>query len=394
MNPSLSSNVQKRYPEYITAIRNKAISLQQNGIKVIRLESGDIEGVLPEDIEINIIKALREGKTKYDHQCGIKSLRERIQGEILERKKVNLTLEDICVTNGGTNALFTSFFMTLNKGDEVILPAPYWSVVLGQIRHLGGIPVEVPLTSSFDLDIKAIGRCISKKTKAIYVNTPNNPTGALFSGKSLEELASISDKHNLWVISDEAYEKIIFEGEHYSIFSLIPERTILAGSYSKEFQMTGLRIGYAATKNKELASRFVDIARTLTSGIPTPTQYGLAKAKVPKAALSNFLTRLKEKRDALIEEVNEVKGFHFQIPKASLFLFINCSEHIPKNVQGEERDLYLTNMLLENYKIAVCPGRAFGKDYSDFIRLAYSTPSLQDLREAGMKFKQIFGTKT
>src|SRR3989344_4326456 len=394
MNPSLSSNVQKRYPEYITAIRNKAISLQQKGIKVIRLESGDIEGLLPEDIEVNIIQALREGKTKYDHQCGIKYLRERVQEEISERKKVNLDLEDICVTNGGTGALFTSFFMTLNKGYEVILPSPYWSVVLGQIRHLGSIPVEVPLIKEFDLDTKAIERSISRNTKAMYINTPNNPTGALFSRENLEELASISDKHNLWVISDEAYEKIIFEGKHYSIFSLIPERTILAGSYSKEFQMTGLRIGYAATKNKELSSRFVDIARSLTSGIPTPTQYGLAKAQVSETVLSNFLTRLKEKRDTLIEEVSNVNGFNFKIPKASLFLFIDCSEHIPKNMQGEERDLYLTNMLLEKYNIAVCPGRAFGKDYSGFIRLAYSTPSLQDLREAGKKFKEIFGTKS
>jgi len=393
MEPRLSYQIKKRYPEYITEIRNRAIALQEAGHHVLRLESGDIEVQSPPEIVAAITQAMQEGKTKYAHQCGIAPLRKKIQQEIQETRDVPLSLDDICVTNGGTGALFTSFFMTLNERDEAIVPAPYWSVIASQIRHLRAELIEVPLTPTFDLDHEAIIKNLTSRTRAIYINTPNNPTGALFSRQALEDVAEIAVSRNLWVVSDEAYDKIIFEGHHYSIFSMIPERTLLCGSFSKSLQSTGLRVGYVATANKEISSRFGDVARSMTSGISTPTQYGLAQAQVSESSLQSFLQTLQRKRDILVKGLSQVRGMYFQVPKAGLFIFVDCSEHIPPEVTGKERELYLANRLLDE-GIAVCPGAAFGRNYSSYIRLAFSTPTEQQLVETGQRLQQIFGTKS
>ncbi len=388
--PSLAAHVQESPIEYITTMRNRALEMEERGERIIRLESGDTEAGVPRAIRLEIERALENGETRYANQVGIPSLRERIREEIKRDRGVDLSLGEICVTNGGTGALFTAFFGALNNGDEVILPAPYWPVVFNQIKHVGGVPVEVPVAPDFDLDPESIRAAITDRTKLIYVNSPNNPTGATFSIGSLERVAEIANEHDLWIVTDETYKTIVFDGEHKSLFSLsgMAERTILTDSFSKEYLCTGLRVGYAATKHPGMSKTFKDIARSLTSGISTPTQYAFARAEIDEDVRAGITSKLKEKRDTLVAGLRGIRGIDFAAPKAAFYLFIDMSAHIP--TESKDDPLYIARLLLQD-GVAVCPGRAFGSAFNSYIRLAYSTPTIPELQDACVRIRNRFG---
>ncbi len=344
----------------------------------IRMESGDPDFSTPDHIKEAMVKALRDNQTHYAASVGIKSLRESILRKLETKNRItNLNgPENILVTNGGMHALYIAWNTILNAGDEVIVPQPNWTASTWNILLAGGKITQIPLKAELDYrwDPDELSAGITDSTKAILINSPHNPTGGIMEKKDLLHLLTIAEKHNLYIVSDEAYEDIIYEGEHHSIAALakefpknVQDKIISVYTFSKSYAMTGWRLGYLATSNMTLIENLKKMILYTINGVSTPSQYaGLAALEGPQDHVGKMRDIYRERRDLIFNGVNKTSYLKCQHPpKGTFYLY----PEITDAWQGSVMDL--VNHLIDDFAIGCVPGEAFHDDKKT-IRFAFA----------------------
>jgi aspartate aminotransferase len=374
----------------IVQIRERLLKAQALGTKVYRLESGDPSFSVPPHVLEAIGKAGAAGKTHYIPNSGIPELRKALAEKAVRKNGlVGVTDEDIFLTNGAMHALYVAFGALLSPGDEVILPDPMWTEVAENIRLAGGVTVGVPLRADhdFEYDTAEIEAAITPRTTAIFLNTPQNPTGAVLSEQTLREIADIAKRHDLWLISDEAYEDVIYEPhKHFSIGSFVPEhseKVISIFSFSKSYAMSGLRTGYIVTKSPLLHDRIPKLLRCTINGVNSLAQWAaLAAVTGDQSQLAQMRAEYLERRDTLIAALSSVEGVRPFTPRGAFYVWAELDPAIYQRL-GVADAAELSDKLAA-IGIGSAPGVAFGQTCDDAIRFAYScaTPMVKEGAEA------------
>ncbi len=362
----------------IVQVRDRLLDQQAKGRKILRLESGDPSFDIPPHARAAMEKALRDGQTHYTASTGIPLLRQAIHRKVTTENKLDIPGPDnVIVTNGGMNGLYIIFRALLEPGDEVILPNPMWTEIAENIRLGGGVPVPVRLRpdEGYLYAPADIDAAVTPRTRAIFVNTPHNPTGMVVRRKTMEEIALIAEKHNLLLVSDEAYEHVIFDGEEHVSVGALPAargRTITVHSLSKTYAMSGLRLGYVIATDELILSRLKKLVRCTINGVNSVTQYGAAAAingtqDAPLAMAAEYQLR-RDMLFAALEESPYVKAFK---PSGAFYIWARIEPDWP-GYHGKTDDWSMTNYLIDAAGIGSAPGSAFGPDNEGYIRFAFS----------------------
>lgn len=389
----ISQRAQRTSPSPTLAITAKARKMREEGFDVLSFGAGEPDFDTPEFIKEAAIAALRDGFTKYTPTAGIEPLRQAICDKLWRDNGLKYEPNQIIVTCGGKHALYNTFQVICDPGDEVIIPAPYWVSYPEMVKLAEGVPVYVYADEStnFVPAVEAIREKITPRTRAIVVNSPCNPTGAVFPRHTLKQIAALALKHDLYIISDEIYEKIVYDGhEHCSIASLgeeVKKRTILINGMSKAYSMTGWRIGYAAAE-RELISAMTRIQDQSTSNPTSIAQKAaLAALQAPDDAVKQMVSAFAERRRVIVDGLNSIPGFRCAQPGGAFYAFPNVSALYGKRwgdrvINGSDA---FAEYLLEVARVAVVPGGGFGADEN--IRLSYAC-SLDTIRNGIARIAQ------
>lgn len=367
----------------IVQVRDRLLEQQARGRKVLRLESGDPSFDIPVHVREAMEKALRDGHTHYTASTGIPLLRKAIYQKVTTENKLTVPNDDhVVVTNGAMHGLYILFRAMLEEGDEVILPDPMWTEIAENIRLGGGKPVAVRLREEncYQYDPAEIEAAITPRTKAIFVNTPQNPIGVVASRETLEAIAQIAERHNLLLVSDEAYEHVLYDGaEHVSLGSLpaAQNRTISVYSMSKTYAMSGLRLGYLVVNDALLLERIKKLVRCTINGVNSVTQYGAAAAlSGPQDATKAMAQEYQKRRDILFDALEEAPYLKAFKPGGAFYLWARILPDWP-GYDGKRDDWSMTNYLIDAAGIGSSPGSAFGPAGRDHIRFAFSCSTAQ-----------------
>ena len=362
----------------LVIVRDKMMSQQAAGRKVYRLEVGDTSFDTPAHIRKAIIDALESGKTHYPPSTGLPALRDAMLKKMREQNHLPIRDADhVMVTIGGMHGLYMAFSAMLNPDDEVILPDPMWSEIHELIRRPGGVPVPVTLRPerNFQYDPAEIEKAVTPRTKAIYINTPHNPVGVVLSEATLKQIADIAVRHNLYVVSDEAYEQVLFDGmKHISIGSLpgMADRTITCFTLSKSYAMTGLRLGYLASNDDVLCDRFRKLLRLTTNGVPSITQWGgIAALAGPQDTTRQMMAELAKRRDIFFDGLKTIQVFDAFKPQGAFYVWAKISDKW-NGYDGKNDSWAMTNYLIDQAGIGTSPGVAFGPSGDKYVRFAFT----------------------
>ncbi|KGK88526.1 pyridoxal phosphate-dependent aminotransferase [Clostridium sp. HMP27] len=382
----LSKKASNIEPSITLAITAKAKELKSQGIDIIGFGAGEPDFNTPANIRNASIEAMEKGYTKYTPASGIIELKEAIINKFKNDNNLNYKSSQIIISTGAKQCLSNAFFAILNPGDEVLIATPYWVSYPELIKLSDGVPVFVKTSreNSYKYDIESLKQYITHKTKAIIINSPNNPTGSIYTKEELIKLAEFAKEHDLIIISDEIYEKLIYgDDEHVSIASLSEDaykRTIVINGVSKTYSMTGWRIGYAAA-SEEIVKLMSNIQSHTTSNPNSIAQYASLEAL---AGTQEFIQVMKQefknRRDYIVTRINGIDNISCIEPKGAFYVFIDISKVIGKAIEEEtiESSLDFCSKLLEKGKVAAVPGEAFGID--GFIRISYAT-SMENIQE-------------
>ncbi|HZY45509.1 MAG TPA: pyridoxal phosphate-dependent aminotransferase [Anaerolineae bacterium] len=362
----------------LVLVRDKMMAQQASGRKVYRLEVGDTSFNTPANIRQAINDAMEQGKTHYPPSTGLPQLRAAMLKKMRDENHLPIKdAEHVMVTIGGMHGLYMAFCALLDPGDEVILPDPMWSEIAELIKRPGGVPVPITLKPdrAFLYDPIEIEKAITPRTKAIYLNTPHNPIGVVLSEETLKQIADIAIRHNLAVVSDEAYEHVIFDGKkHLSIGSLpgMADRTITSFTFSKTYAMTGLRLGYMASNDELLNDRFRKLLRLTTNGVPSITQWGgVAALTGPQDAVHEMAKELEARRNIFFEGIQSIKAFDSFRPEGAFYVWSKISDKWA-GYQGKRDSWAMTNYLIDQAGIGTSPGIAFGPSGEGYVRFAFT----------------------
>jgi aspartate aminotransferase len=379
----MTSSRLKRVEESATIrISNIATRMTKEGMDVINFSLGEPDFNTPKNICDAAAKAMYEGKTHYAPSGGIPELRAAIAEKLRTENKLDVTDSSVLVTPGAKQGIFEIMMGVLDDGDQAILFDPAWVTYDACIRFSGADTAWVPTVPEKGFVPENFEEYITDKTKLIVVNTPGNPTGGVFGEKTLKCIADIAIDHDLIVVSDEIYEKIIYDREHISIgsFDGMQERTITVNGFSKAYAMTGWRLGYL-TAPPEIFKLLLKIQSHSVSSATTFVQYGGLEALLgPQEGVKAMVDRFKVRRDVLVEGLNKM-GIECKKPDGAFYAFANVSEY------GNGTDF--AERLLKEAQVAVTPGIAFGASGEDFIRISYAT-SIDRIREALERLEKIF----
>jgi aspartate aminotransferase len=388
----LSQRVKQLSPSATLAITAKANELKAQGVDVVGLGAGEPDFNTPQHIIDAAIKAMQEGKTKYTAASGIAELKQAICQKLKDDNGLVYEPGQITVGNGAKHVLYNIFQTILEPGDEVIVPIPYWVSYPEQVLLAGGVPVYVEGKEENEFKIKPeqLTEAITDKTQALIINSPSNPTGSLYSREELQAIADICIERNILMVSDEIYEKLIYDGaEHVSVASLSSEaynNTIVVNGMSKPYSMTGWRIGYAAG-NKQLIGAMTNLSSHSTSNPTTFAQYGALEAlRGTQDPLVMMNSEFEKRRNTAVEMVNNIRGIHCIKPKGAFYIFANVSEAV-KNGGYANTDEWAKALLEEKY-VALVPGTGFGAP--DHIRISYAT-SMEQLEKGILRIKEFVG---
>jgi aspartate aminotransferase len=373
-------------PSSTLAIDAKAKRMKAEGLDVIGFGAGEPDFDTPEHIKKAAIAAIESGFTKYTPASGILELKQAICNKFKRDNGLDYTSAQIVVSNGAKHSLVNIFQAICNPGDEVIIPAPYWISYPEMVKISDATPVIVRTSenSGFKFSVQQIKQALTKKTKAIIINSPCNPTGMVYSQKELAEIADLAVERGIYVVSDEIYEKLIYDGyEHVSIASIndkIKEQTIVVNGVSKTYAMTGWRIGYTAS-NVEIAKIMGNMQSHATSNPNSIAQKAAVAAingaqDIVNVMVSEFISR----RNYMVKRINSISGLSCVTPKGAFYVLMNISKFIGNEIDGikiKGSDDF-ADVLLEKAKVALVPGSGFGID--THVRLSYAT-SLQNITE-------------
>lgn len=352
----------------IVTVRNRVMQLRAEGATVYQFEGGEPYRPTPDYIKDAAVRALRENKTRYAPSSGISELRHAIVEKLRVRNQIAVSEENVIVVNGGMQGLFGAFQSVVNPGNEVLIFSPYWTPIKDLVAHCQGRLVLVPtLEARANGFRETLARYATDRTRAIYFNTPTNPSGVVFTRAETEEVARFAIDRDLIVIADEAYEDIVYDGEHVSIASLegMLERTITSFTLSKSFAMTGWRIGYAATGEPWMTG-LRKATLYSSNGVSTPTQWAaLAAFTTASDFLETSRAAYRQRRDLLLKGLNEL-GFSCTPPAGAFYAFPNISRLSSDSRKAAE-------LLLDRARVATVPGVVFGPDGEGHVRFSFST---------------------
>ncbi|EQC52115.1 pyridoxal phosphate-dependent aminotransferase [Bacteriovorax sp. DB6_IX] len=381
----VSKRISAIAPSGSIAIAAKIAKLRKNGEHIIGLNVGEPDFQAPDKVIQATVKALKEGKTRYSLVRGEDSLREEIARYYNRKFSRKISEENILVGNGSKQVLYNAFQAILDEGDEVIIPIPYWVTIPESVKLAGGVNVFVDSKENFHLDLEKIEAAITEKTKVIYINTPNNPTGVVYTRDELTALGELAKKHDLFIISDEAYEALVYDGEFVTPSTLsqdLFERTICVQSFSKTFCMTGFRIGYMIA-NEELISHIDRFQGHLCGNIAPFSQYGAAQAlKSEDEIVTPLLKEMRERRDLSYELFSKLFPCHR--PEGAFYLFLDINPYIQSGLVKDSA--HMVEFLIEKAKVALVPGISFGQE--GYIRLAY-TATKSEIEEAFNRMSEV-----
>ena len=377
----------------LVLVRDKMLAQQAAGRQVYRLEVGDTSFDVPAHIQHAIADALRQGKTHYPPSTGLPQLRTALLHKVQTENALPIKdAEHILITSGGMHGLYLAFAALLEPGAEVIMPDPMWTETAELIKRSGGVPVPIALRADkgFLYDPADIEAAITPRTKAIYINSPHNPTGAVWSEKTQRQIAASAVQHNLWLVSDEAYEHVIFDRQkHFSIGSIpeIAARTITVYTFSKTYAMTGLRLGYLAANDDLIVERCRKLLRLTTNGVSSITQWGgVAALTGPQAAVQEMAQELESRRNLFYEGLQTVTAFESFRPGGAFYVWSKISPEW-SDYQGRRDSWAMTNYLIDQAGVGTVPGSAFGPAGEGYVRFAFTldrqtlTEALQIMRE-------------
>ena len=385
----ISDSLNRIKPSATMVITAKATQLKREGKKVIGLSSGEPDFDTPQHVKQAAIDAINSGYTKYTNIEGIPELRQSIVEKFKKDNDLNYDVSNVIVGTGGKQILFNALMSSLNKDDEVIIPAPYWVSYPDMTLLAGGKPIFVDCSSetNFKLTGEALDKVITKNSKWLVLNSPSNPTGSCYSISELEEIANVVRKHeNLYVMTDDIYEYIVYDNfKFYTLAQVAPDlkdRILTVNGVSKSYCMTGWRIGYAAGPSL-LIKAMIKIQGQSTSNPSSISQYAaLAGISGSKDFLDPCLKAFDERRHFVVDKLNSIKGISCILPEGAFYAYPNVSGLIGKKTQNGKilnNDAEIVEWLLESAEVAAVPGVAFGLE--PYFRVSYAT-SLEVLKEA------------
>ncbi|HEX3253219.1 MAG TPA: pyridoxal phosphate-dependent aminotransferase [Pyrinomonadaceae bacterium] len=361
----------------IVKLRNRVMELRAQGATVYQFEGGEPFMPTPAPIKEAMKRALDENQTRYAPSSGIAELREAIADKLQTRNRIPVEAKDVIVVNGGMQGLFGAFQSIVNPGDEVLLFSPYWTPIKDLVAHCQGRSVLVPTDEARALGFEqTLARYSNDRTRAIYYNTPQNPSGVVFTPEEAKAVAAFAQDRDLVVVADEAYEDLIYDGQHFSIASLegMFERTITCFTFSKSYAMTGWRLGYAVASEPWMTG-LKKATLYSSNGVSTPTQWaGVAALSIDLAALAEITNQYRLRRDLLLKGLNEI-GLHCESPAGAFYAFPDVSR-----INRDSREA--ADVLLNRANVAAVPGIVFGAQGESHLRFSFST-SIETI-EAGL----------
>lgn len=362
-----------------------------------RLDQGDVSFDAPDTVKSAMARAIAENRTHYLQSTGLPRLRELMAEKMRTKNGIPIgDVDEVLVTNGGIHALFVMFQALLEPGDEVVVPDPAWPPTAGHVIAARATPVFVPLRASLGwrYDLEQLRDAITAKTRAIYINSPHNPTGGMLTRADIEAIADIARERNLWVFSDEAYEDVRFAGEHVSIGSLpgMHERTIPMFTMSKSYAMTGVRVGYLAVKDERLRDRCKKILLYTTSNVCSISQYGAIGAlEGSQACIRDFAAELRVRRDFFYDGIRSLGGiFTGEPPKGAFYAFLRIDPSWDGARAGQSVSWTMTEHLIKHGRIGCVPGVDFGASGEGHIRFCFARER-KELTGALDSMRQLFG---
>lgn len=374
----------------------KARELAAKGIKVISLGTGEPDFASPPHAIEAAHKAALAGDTKYPPQDGTRELKEAVQRKFKRDNRLDYALDEIMVANGGKQCIYNALMATVDPGDEVVIPAPYWISYADMAKVAGGVPVTVncPQNNGFKLRPEDLEAAITPRTKWVMLNFPNNPTGAACSREEMKALAEVLKRHpHVWVMTDDMYEHLVYDGfEFCTIAEVAPElkdRTLTVNGASKTYAMTGWRVGFCGGP-KALIKAMVNMQGQATSGISTVSQAAAAAAlDGPQDLVAERAAIYKQRRDLVVDMLNAAPGIACHKPEGAFYVFPNIAGCLGKTTKGGrkiETDTDFALALLEEKYVAAVQGAAYGM--SPYLRISYATDT-ESLREACARIQEF-----
>ncbi len=382
---SISSRITNVTPSLTLNITNQAKAMKSRGEEVYGLAGGEPEMDTPNFIKEAGIKALQDGKTKYTPAAGIPELREAIANKLKTENNIEYDPRQIIVGNGAKHSCMSAIMAVIEEGDEVIIPSPYWLSYPEMVRIAGGVPVLVETTEANNWKItpEQFEENMTGLTKMIIINSPGNPTGAVYTGEELKALGEVALLEDIIILSDEIYEKLVYgDAKHVSIASIsqdLYDLTITVGGFSKAYSMTGWRLGYIAAP-KAIAEAISSMQGHTTSNPCTFSQYGgLAALTVENTFVEDLRAEYDQRRQFMLNKLKSIPNISITEPEGAFYFLVNTAQLGIKSVN-------LCDKLLTRYRVAAVPGIAFGNDNS--IRLSYCT-TLDVLNEGLTRFEEF-----
>jgi aspartate aminotransferase len=382
-------------PSVTLAIAAKAGKLRSEGIDVINFSAGEPDFDTPDRIKAAAIDALKKGMTKYTDVRGIEPLRQAIARKYLSEYGLRYQLSEILVSCGAKHSLYNLFQAVVNPGDEVLVPAPYWVSYADMALLAGGIPkiIQTSEASGFRISAQQLAQALSSRTRVFVLNSPSNPTGASYEENELMAIAQVLEKHNCLIVTDDIYDKIIYDGfTIQNLVTLAPslrDRSVIVNGVSKTYAMTGWRIGYALGPAGIIGAA----AKIQSQSTSNPTSIAQAAAleaiQGPQEDVAMMVGEFAKRRNVVVERLNAIRGVQCLRPQGAFYVFPNIAAFIGKNVNGNKlaSPCDVADYLLEEAKVAVVPGEDFGSHAH--IRLSYAT-SLENIEEGCRRMRGAF----
>jgi aspartate aminotransferase len=389
---SLSARAEALKPSPTLSITAKANQMKAEGVDVVSFAAGEPDFNTPEPVVDAAVQALHQGFTKYTPSSGIKDLKEAIAAKLLRENQVNVSPDQVVVSCGAKQSVYNSMQVLLDPGDEVILLAPYWMTYAELVRLAGGVPkvVHTSAKQGFVPTSDQLKEAVGSRTRAIILNSPSNPTGAVFPRQTIKEIAALALRHSLWVVADEIYERLVYGVEHVSTASLgreIADQTITIGGCSKSFAMTGWRIGFAAAPPK-IAKAMSNFQDQVTSNPTSFAQKGAVAAySLPAEAVEAMRAEFEARRDLIVRLLQAIPGVHIPVPGGAFYAFADFGAYLKPG----ETDLDLAAYLLEEAKVATVPGSVF--EGSEHLRLSYAA-SRNDIERGVARIADALGKRS
>lgn len=381
----LAGRMSRLAPSATMAVDSLAKQMAREGVDVVNFGAGEPDFDTPEAVKAACQKALAEGKTKYLPAAGLPELREAVCRKFARDNDLHYQPEQVVITVGAKHALFNLFQVLLDPGDEVIIPAPYWVSYVDQTRFAGGeaVIVDGPESQGFKITADQLRKAVTPRTRAVVLNSPSNPTGAVYTAEELAELAKVIVEHDLVAISDEIYEPFIYDGgKHFSIAQASRsafERTVLVHGVSKSHAMTGWRIGFVAGP-PEIIKGMISVQSQSTSNATSIAQWAALEALTGDyAPVERMVEEFSKRRRYVVDRLRELPGMECSLPQGAFYVFPNVSAAFGRRFGGQtiENSMDFSQRLLQEAHVALVPGSAFGLEGHVRISYAASMESLE-----------------